>query len=689
MSPPPVTLLPPEVETEPAAKVADVRHDTPVRGDAAISAGERVWNRAEKIIGLGLPREWNPMANTGALCGFTFLIATVTGVLLLFWYSPSVHTAYESIAAMERQPWGSGMVRTLHRYSSDACVLFAVLHALKIFLARRFTGARWMAWVTGVIALGLIWLDGWLGYWLTWDARAQAVAVGTAQALDALPLFQEPISRSFLANEDINTLIFFVVFFAHMLLPVLIGVVVWIHLVRLKRPKFLPSKGLMIVTTIILVVLSIAIPAALAAPADMEVYPTGFDIDWFYLLPLYLTDRLDGWLLWSVALGGFALVCAVPFLLGRKRKAPARVNQNACNGCTQCYQDCPYEAITMVTIEGKLKPVAQVDPDRCVSCSICVGACDPGAMEFDELDRRKVRDRILGWLQVESGPRDIAFLCADAGGRHVVYDHVTGLSPDLPGWRVVGVPCAAWVHSSFAEMIAKRGGRSVIVACDSDEPRCRHGTELARARAENRREPEFDPSRIPAGSFHFVALDGARKAYIQDVLAGLRGEPGPARARKAAPWKVAVGATLMLVVLSALTVGFSVGPYVAPDYPDAGLVVTFKLAGDEAEEAQEVDTRLDHMRGLKTRTRRLPIRMEVLVDGEVVHAGTYEPRGLRGDSASVGVEELAVVPGVRRVEVRLGHEAEGWQHVDARELRFVEGRRHVVRFEGGFRWPAE
>jgi quinol-cytochrome oxidoreductase complex cytochrome b subunit len=685
MSPPPTSLLSPPEEPK-ASPVAEVRHDTPVRGDAAISAGERVWNRAEKVLGFGLPREWNPMANTGALCGFTFIIATVTGVLLLFWYSPSVHTAYESIAAMERQPWGSGMIRTLHRYSSDACVLFAVLHAVKVFLARRFTGARWMAWVTGVVALLLIWLDGWLGYWLTWDARAQAVAVGTAEALDVLPLFQEPISRSFLANEDINTLIFFVVFFAHMLLPVLIGVVIWLHLVRLKRPKFLPSKGLMVVCTVVLVGLSVAIPAALAAPADMAAYPTDFDIDWFYLLPLYLTDRLDGWALWGVALGGFALVCAVPLIFGRKRKLPAKVNQQACNGCTQCYQDCPYEAISMVTMEGKTHLVAQVNPDRCVSCSICVGACDPGAMGYEELDRPVVRDRILGWLKEDSGPRDIAFLCADAGGRHVVYDHATGLSPDLPGWRVVGVPCAAWVHSSFAEIIGKRGGRCAIVACDSDEPRCRHGADIAEARAENRREPEFKPERIPEGTFHFIKLNGARKADIQGALANLRGDPAPAGARKPAPWKVAIGATLMLVVLSALTVGFSVGPYAAPEYPDAGLVVTFKLAGDEAEEAEEIETGLDHMQGLKSRTRRLPVRMQVLVDGELVHEQAYEPRGVRGDSSSVGIVELPVKPGARQVIVRLGHKAEGWQHVEERTIEFTEGRRRVLRYEGGFRW---
>src|SRR5690606_16363996 len=135
----------------------------PPRGDKLLAAGERIWNRAEALLTFGLPREWNPFAYTGALAGFTFLIAAVTGIALLIWYDTSVHTAYASIEAMEAQPWGAGLVRSLHRYSSDACVLFAVIHAIKLFLARRFTGARWLAWVTGIVLLALIWLDGWLG----------------------------------------------------------------------------------------------------------------------------------------------------------------------------------------------------------------------------------------------------------------------------------------------------------------------------------------------------------------------------------------------------------------------------------------------------------------------------------------------------------------------------------------------
>lgn len=686
------TALTPATKAEPpkspTALVAEARHDAPVRGDAALAVGERVWQRAERILSGGLPERWNPLAWTGALAGYTFIIAAVTGVLLLFWYSTSVHTAYDSVKAMEAQPWGAGLVRTLHRYSSDACVLFTLIHAVKVVLARRFAGPRWIAWVTGVILLGLIWLDGWLGYWLTWDQRAQAIAVATAHALDVLPIFPQPVARSFLTNDDINSLIFFVVFFVHVLLPVPIGAVIWIHLVRLKKPRFMPPRKLGYATLGILTLLSLLVPAALAAPADMAVIAAEFDIDWFYLLPLYLAGRVDGVTLWVV--GGLATVaiCGLPLLLGRKRRAPAVVNTPACNGCTQCFQDCPYEAITMVPAEGKANLVSLIDPKRCVSCGVCVGSCDPGAIKYPELDRPAVRDRIRAWLDDAAGPHAVMFLCADGAGRKLSVDRATGLAPDLPGWRVVPVPCASWVHSSMVEIIARKGGRAMIVACDSTEPRCRLGSDIAQDRAEARRDPVFDPKRIPDGTFRFVRIDesglGALKRAAADFGEGATrtGVTPPGRAR------LVVSAALMTVLLAAAVAIFSQAVFVQPETPPSMLVVSFKLAGDEGAEAAAVETELAHMKGMKQRTRRLPVRLRVTVDGVVVHEGAYEPRGIRGDSASIGTIELPIEPGKRAIRIELDGtaNAEKWAHREESRVDFELGRRRVVQFEGGFRW---
>jgi len=65
----------------------------------------------------------------------------------------------------------------------------------------------------GALLVATLWLVGWLGYWLTWDERGKQVALGTARFLDALPVFADPLSRSFLADDTVNSLVFFIVFF--------------------------------------------------------------------------------------------------------------------------------------------------------------------------------------------------------------------------------------------------------------------------------------------------------------------------------------------------------------------------------------------------------------------------------------------------------------------------------------------
>lgn len=676
-----VALLSPLVE--------EARPDQPVRAEPLLAATDRALQSTERVVTKGLPASLNPLAYTGALAGYTFIIACVSGILLLFWYSASVHTAYSSVQAMDEQWWGAGLVRSLHRYSSDACVLFSVIHAIKVFVARKFTGARWIAWVTGVLLLGLIWLDGWLGYWLTWDQRAQAIAVGTAHVLDVLPLFPEPIARSFLTNSDVNSLIFFAVFFAHVLLPIPIGIVIWIHLVRLKKPKFLPKRNLMIAAGAVLVLLALFVPAELAAPADMAAYPEGFSIDWFYLLPLYLTDRLEGAWFWVVALGAGGVLFTLPWTMGRRRKAPAIVNQQACNGCTQCFQDCPYEAISMVTVDGRDNQVSLVDPSRCVSCGICVGACDPGAMGYPELERRQVRDRILDWMKGE-GPKAVAFLCADGAGRRVRFDAKSGLSADLPGYRVVGIPCAAWLHSSFVELITKRGGRALLVACEGSEPRCRLGTEITAARVAEEREPYFSSSRIAPGGFRFVQIVSGDLETLKREAADFLGNGSKPAAGQPGVLRRVVAAVLLVLLLGGSTVLFSRFVYVAPERAPSMLVVSFKLAGEEKATTEEVSTELGHLKGMKERAELVPVRLRVSVDGKVVHEERYDPRGIRRNSASVAAVELPMQPGSHRVQVWIGAGADEsqWTYQLDEKVSFEASRRRVIQFDKshGFRW---
>ena len=64
--------------------------------------------------------------------------------------------------------------------------------------ARAAAGGRGaLAWVSGVFLVFLLYVCGWTGYVMVWDAQGQLLAAEGARLLDALPLFSEPISRTF------------------------------------------------------------------------------------------------------------------------------------------------------------------------------------------------------------------------------------------------------------------------------------------------------------------------------------------------------------------------------------------------------------------------------------------------------------------------------------------------------------
>ncbi len=680
----------------PAEVARNVRPEPPVLGEGLFAGLERLVLPVERWTSRLLPEPLNPLAQTGAVAVLMFLVAAVSGVALLLWYSPSVVQAFRSIEAMHEQPLTAGLVRSLHRYSSDACMLFVLLHAARLLLARRFGGPRLLAWLTGALLLASLWLVGWLGYWLVWDERARQVALGTAKMMDLLPVFAAPLSRSFLTDQSVNSLLFFVVFFLHMLLPLALGIPLWLHISRLSRPRFLPGRALGLASLAALLLVSLLVPADLAAPARMTVEPGALSYDAFYLWPLALTDRLGGGLLWLCAAGALLLLVAPPLLLQRRRPAPAQVNTSSCNACTLCVEDCPFGAIRMVPrTDGRgFDAQAQVDPAKCVGCGICSGSCNPGAINVPILPVHDARRTLDAWLARRDPDGEVVvFLCASAPGAAIDLD-AEGHSRELPGARVMKVPCTGWVHSLTIERAFRRGAAGVLVAgCGPIEPPYREGLKWAAQRAEGRRAPFLRAEKTPTEQV--ARVNGGSLSELAQAIAGLhRG----AAVRAAPPRRMAIafGSAALAALLLAPMVFASRAPSraVAPGAPM--LVVSFKHPGEASQRCRKrTDEELaglpPHMRQPEVCERgRSAVRRRVRVDGEVVHEQSYAPAGLARDGTSIALERLAVAPGRHEVEVALEdrEDAEGWRYLESRELGFVPGSSNVVLFDraSGFAW---
>ena len=118
----------------------------------------------------------------GGLTFFLFLIETITGLLLMFYYRPTAEYAYQDIFAL-RENVPLGLMREAHRWAAHLMVITVWLHMYRVFLTGSYKPPREFNWNVGVILLVLTLMLSFTGYLLPWDQLAVwAVTVGTNMA---------------------------------------------------------------------------------------------------------------------------------------------------------------------------------------------------------------------------------------------------------------------------------------------------------------------------------------------------------------------------------------------------------------------------------------------------------------------------------------------------------------------------
>jgi quinol-cytochrome oxidoreductase complex cytochrome b subunit len=118
----------------------------------------------------------------GGLTFFLFLVETITGLLLMFYYRPTAEYAYHDIVYL-RADVALGTMREIHRWGAHAMVITIWLHMMRVFLTGAYKPPREFNWGVGVVLLVLTLLLSFTGYLLPWDQLAMwAITVGTNMA---------------------------------------------------------------------------------------------------------------------------------------------------------------------------------------------------------------------------------------------------------------------------------------------------------------------------------------------------------------------------------------------------------------------------------------------------------------------------------------------------------------------------
>ncbi len=290
-----------------------------------------------------------PTLRLGWLSTYFVVFETITGMILMVWYTPSPQLAYSNMIDMlSNVPLGQ-LMRDLHRLGAEAMVLIVTLHMLRTFFTGSYKKPRQFTWFTGVILLFATLFLSFSGYLLPWDQLALwAVTIG-ASMIEATPpqIVGENLNLLVRGGPEMgaNGLLRF--YLMHVLLfPAILFIFTGVHYYKVivhghslppqkenigedtakrvpldKRVYFIPdvmtSEIMWVgVTTLVMVVLCVWFyHAPLENHADPQITPIGTTAPWYFLWiqgALKLGDKV----LWGVIFPGvyLAFVAIVPYI---------------------------------------------------------------------------------------------------------------------------------------------------------------------------------------------------------------------------------------------------------------------------------------------------------------------------------------------------------------------------------------
>jgi len=453
----------------------------------------------ESWFNVSFGTEWNPLYHLGTLSFFLFWVILVSGIYLFIPFHGSLDGAYESVEYITHDQWyAAGVMRSLHRYASDAVVITILLHMFKEFASGRYLGFRWFSWVTGVPTLWVIVTLGITGYWLVWDELAQYVAIGSARLMDAFRIFSGAMTRNFVAGEMTDRF-FILIEFLHLLgQPLLLLFMLWIHVKRLSNVEINPPRGLAIGTFIALLALSLIEPAVSHAPADLSLMPQVLNIDWFYLNVYPLLDHWTEGQTWILTTGVTFVLMLLPWLLPRKEGSKAVVDLDNCNGCGLCFDDCPFDAISMQarTDGARFENEVIVNPALCGACGICAGSC-PASNPFRS-SRVELKSGIeMPQLTVQQMRKltNEAIAGLDGVTKILIFGCEHGLDVsrlDRSDTKSIRLICSGMLPPTLVEYALKKGADGVMVTgCRHNDCYFRFGNDWTKKRFDGERKPSL------------------------------------------------------------------------------------------------------------------------------------------------------------------------------------------------------
>jgi quinol-cytochrome oxidoreductase complex cytochrome b subunit len=234
---------------------------------------------------------------------FLFVVLTVTGLLLMLYYSPHPSEAYRSMKDLEFAVAFGRPLRNMHRWAAHAMVVTVFLHMCRVFYTGAYKPPRQFNWVVGVLLLLLTLALSFTGYLLPWDQLAYwAITVGTSIVAYA-PVIGHELRFLLLGGHTIGGPALLRFYVLHcVILPLATALLIALHFWRVRKDGGLASPAhvrrrlvlawphllsrelaLLLITLVALGATSLLFDAPLEQMADPTLTPNPAKAPWYFL----------------------------------------------------------------------------------------------------------------------------------------------------------------------------------------------------------------------------------------------------------------------------------------------------------------------------------------------------------------------------------------------------------------------
>ncbi len=189
-----------------------------------------------EFAGHNVPAHVNWLYCFGGITFLAFLIQALTGILLAFYYQPTIDQAYSSVLhIMEDVPFGV-FIRSLHAWTANIMILMVILHMLRVFFHAAYRPPRELNWMTGVILFFTTVTFGFSGYLLPMNQLSYWATKVGSEIAGSMPFVGSEIQTFLLGGTKIADATLSRFYAIHVIiLPIAISVLLGLHFLMVRK----------------------------------------------------------------------------------------------------------------------------------------------------------------------------------------------------------------------------------------------------------------------------------------------------------------------------------------------------------------------------------------------------------------------------------------------------------------------